>query len=118
MPEKICTCVAGFLEVGESLEECAKRECWEEVRLNVSNIKYITSATYPPPLINQIMIGLSADALNDDIDIKPGNELCNAFWVDEEMVKKALKNSCEKQPLDWVSPPASFFSISLISALG
>ncbi|KAL7718049.1 NAD(+) diphosphatase [Entamoeba marina] len=113
MPEKRYTCVAGFLEVGESIEECVKRETWEEVKLRVTNVKYVTSSAYPINLTNQIMIGCSADALNDDIDRIPGNELSEAFWVDEDTVKRAIIESQSEKPNGVYTVPPSYIAHQL-----
>lgn len=51
--------VAGFLEPGETLEECCKREVMEETNLKIKNLKYFTSRPWPFP--SGIMVGYFAD---------------------------------------------------------
>lgn len=51
--------VAGFVETGESLEECVAREVMEETSLKVKNIRYIGSQTWPFPA--NLMIGFTAE---------------------------------------------------------
>ena len=51
--------IAGFLEPGESLEECVYREVMEETRLRIKNLKYFGSQTWPYP--SGIMIGYTAE---------------------------------------------------------
>ncbi len=51
--------VAGFLDVGESLEECAIREAKEETGITIKNLQYITSQCWPFP--SQLMAGFVAE---------------------------------------------------------
>ena len=75
----LSTVIAGFVELGESLEECVMREVKEEVGLEVTNIKYVASQPWPFP--NQLMMAFSADALNDNLSID-NDELLEANWFD------------------------------------
>ncbi|BFU22501.1 mutt nudix family protein [Entamoeba histolytica] len=113
MPEKRYTCVAGFLEVGESAEECVTREVWEEVHLHVKDVKYVTSSGYPLPGANQIMLGYEAQAIDSEIDIIPGNELCEAFWVNEEEVKQAINESKKPKPEGRYTVPPTYIAHQL-----
>src|SRR5574344_249445 len=60
--------VAGFLEVGESLEECVQRELMEETAIKVKNIKYYGSQAWPYP--SGMMIGFTADYESGDIVVQ------------------------------------------------
>jgi NAD+ diphosphatase len=72
--------VAGYVDVGESLEEAVKREVKEEVGLDVKNIRYYTSE--PWPYSGSLMIGFVAEA-NDDQEIVPDNkEITHAAWYE------------------------------------
>ena len=51
--------VAGFVETGETLEECVRREVREETTLEIENIRYFGSQEWPYP--SQLMIGFEAD---------------------------------------------------------
>lgn len=51
--------VAGFVETGESLEECVRREVREETTLEIDNIRYVGSQSWPFP--HQLMLGFVAD---------------------------------------------------------
>lgn len=57
--------VAGFVETGESLEECVAREVMEETNLKVKNIKYFSSQAWPYPA--NLMIGFTADYESGEI---------------------------------------------------
>jgi NAD+ diphosphatase len=69
--------VAGFLEVGESLEECVIREVYEETSLKIKNIKYFGSQSWPYP--SGIMIGFVADYDGGEIVVQE-SELKSASW--------------------------------------
>ncbi|HEY5585326.1 MAG TPA: NAD(+) diphosphatase, partial [Ruminiclostridium sp.] len=69
--------IAGFLEPGETLEECVKREIMEEVSLKVKNIKYFGSQPWPFP--NSMMIGFTAEYESGEITVD-GVEISEAGW--------------------------------------
>lgn len=69
--------VAGFVETGESLEQCVAREIKEETSIEVSDIKYIGSQSWPFP--GQMMVGFSAEYKNGEIRLTDG-ELTSAGW--------------------------------------
>lgn len=57
--------VAGFVETGETLEECIRREVHEETTLEITNIRYFGSQEWPYP--SQLMIGFEADYVSGEI---------------------------------------------------
>lgn len=71
------TCIAGFMEAGESVEECAAREVMEETGLEIKNIRYFKSQSWPFP--EQLMIGLTADYAGGSIKLQE-DELSEAGW--------------------------------------
>lgn len=76
-PVKMYSVLAGFVEPGESLEDCVKREIREEAGIEVKNIKYFGSQTWPFP--NSLMVGFTADWESGDIKIDD-DELVDAGW--------------------------------------
>lgn len=64
------TVLAGFVNVGESLEECIHREIKEETNIEVTNIRYFGSQPWPFP--DSLMIGFIADYSKGEL--KPDNE--------------------------------------------
>jgi NAD+ diphosphatase len=76
-PAKRFTPLAGFLEAGESIEEAVHREVFEEVGLQVHNLKYFASQSWPFP--HSLMIAFTADYLGGEIRIDE-NELSEARW--------------------------------------
>ena len=69
--------VAGFLEIGETLEECVKREVFEETGLEINNIRYFSSQPWPYP--SGLMVGFFADYVSGEIKIQE-SELSDAQW--------------------------------------
>jgi NAD+ diphosphatase len=69
--------IAGFVEVGESLEETVHREVYEEVGLQVKNIQYFGSQPWPFP--DSLMIAFTADYAGGEIELRDG-ELEAAAW--------------------------------------
>ncbi|MFB9215493.1 NAD(+) diphosphatase [Vibrio sinaloensis] len=71
------TVIAGFLEVGETLEQCVAREVKEETGINVNNIRYFGSQPWAFP--SSMMMGFLADY--DSGELKPDySELTDARW--------------------------------------
>ncbi len=69
--------IAGFLDFGESLEECVRREVREEAGVEVINIRYLGSQNWPFP--SQQMIGFAADYAGGGV--RPdGVEIDDARW--------------------------------------
>lgn len=71
------SCLAGFIEVGETPEETVVREVKEEVGIEVDNIRYIKSQSWPFP--SQLMLGFIADYKSGDIVPEP-EEIEEAGW--------------------------------------
>lgn len=88
------TCIAGFMECGESVEECAAREVKEETGLSIKNIRYFKSQSWPFP--EQLMIGLTADYAGGDITLQE-DELADAQWFSPD----ALPHSPPPGSLAW-----------------
>ncbi len=75
----VVSVLAGFVEPGETLEQCVKREVFEEVGLRARNVRYVASQPWPFP--HSLMIGFFADADEGDIRIDPV-EIAEANWYD------------------------------------
>ncbi len=71
------TCIAGYVEPGESLEECAAREVKEETSLDISNVHYLGSQCWPYP--DQLMAAFRADWAGGGIFLQD-RELEEAAW--------------------------------------
>jgi NAD+ diphosphatase len=93
------SCLAGFIEMGESPEQTLDREVMEEVGLRVNNIRYIASQPWPFP--GQLMLGYFADYAGGDIVIDQ-QEIMAANWYHYSQLPKI--------------PPATTISGRLINA--
>jgi NAD+ diphosphatase len=69
--------LAGFVEPGETVEECVEREVQEEVGLRVKNIRYLASQSWPFP--HSLMLGFHAEYAGGDIVPQEG-EIEDAQW--------------------------------------
>ena len=76
-PSNLYSTIAGFIEAGESAEDCLKREVKEEVGIDVKNIEYFKSQSWPFP--GQLMLGYFAEY--ESGEISPDNyEIDDAQW--------------------------------------
>jgi NAD+ diphosphatase len=71
------SCLAGFVEPGESLEAAVMREVLEEVAVTVRNPRYFGSQPWPFP--NSLMVGFTAEYESGEIVPDP-NEIADAGW--------------------------------------
>jgi NAD+ diphosphatase len=103
-PSKRFTPLAGFLEAGESVEEAVHREVFEEVGLRVHNLRYFSSQSWPFP--HSLMIAFSADYLDGEIRIDPG-EIAEARWFgpDDEWPERIAPLSVSSLLVDAHRPP-------------
>lgn len=75
----IYTALAGFVEVGETLEQAVAREVREEVGVEVSHCEYVASQPWPFP--GQLMMGFIAQAADDEPAIAiQDDEISEAQW--------------------------------------
>jgi NAD+ diphosphatase len=77
----VYSALAGFVEPGESLEECLAREVKEEVGVEVTNLRYFASQPWPFP--HSLMIAFTADYASGELAPEPGEiEDCGWFDID------------------------------------
>lgn len=70
--------LAGFLEPGESVEEAIHREVREEVGLEVKDLRYFASQSWPFP--GQLMLAFTAEYAGGQLALDPG-EIAEARWL-------------------------------------
>jgi NAD+ diphosphatase len=76
-PQPMYSTLAGFIEAGETAEETLVREVREEVGIEVGNLRYFQSQSWPFP--NQLMLGFFADYTGGDI-VCDQTEIADARW--------------------------------------
>jgi NAD+ diphosphatase len=91
--------IAGFVEPGETLEDCVRREVLEEVGIVVENIRYFGSQPWPFP--NSLMVAFTADYGRGEIRIDE-NEIVDAGWFTAHNLPRIPdKVSIARQLIDW-----------------
>ncbi len=76
-PTGMYSTLAGFVEVGESIEQTVHREVLEEVGVRVKNLKYFGSQSWPFP--NSLMLGFHAEYAGGEI-VCQDDEIADAQW--------------------------------------
>ncbi|MQY22886.1 NAD(+) diphosphatase [Nocardia macrotermitis] len=87
-PERMFSILAGFVEVGESLERCVQRELKEEVGVDVRDIRYLGSQPWPLP--RSLMLGFTALGDPDQPLVFSDGEITEAHWFTRDEVRTAL----------------------------
>ncbi len=86
-PEGRYSCLAGFVEPGETIEDAVRRETFEETRIATGRVRYLTAQPWPFP--SSLMIGALAEATSTEITIDP-NEIADARWFHRDEVRQIL----------------------------
>lgn len=93
--------VAGFLEPGETLEECVYREVMEETGLRIKNLKYFGSQPWPYP--SGIMVGYTADYESGTIKLQKDELSAGAFYTRDNLPEIPKKLSLARKLIDaWI----------------
>ena len=98
-PPTMWSCLAGFCEPGESIEEAVRREVAEEVGVTCARVRYFASQPWPFPA--SLMIGCHAEAVSDDVVIDK-SEIEDARWFDRAELKSML---LRQHPQELSTPP-------------
>lgn len=103
-PKGMYSALAGFVEPGESLEECVRRETREEVGLEVETPRYVASQGWPFPA--SLMLSFVVEAPSGDVSLDD-DELEEARWVDRETLRPLFEPGSGARPAFFVPPPMS-----------
>jgi NAD+ diphosphatase len=87
-PDKRFSTFAGFVETGESFEECVSREVFEEAGVYASEIRYLTSQPWPFPA--SIMIAFEAITHRPEEARPDGTEITEVRWFSRDEMKAAV----------------------------
>lgn len=83
----VYSCLAGFLEPGETIEAAVRREIWEEAGVRTGRVAYHASQPWPFP--STLMIGCFAEATSRAIDPRD-RELEDVRWFDRSQIGPML----------------------------
>jgi NAD+ diphosphatase len=86
-PAGMYSCLAGFIEGGETIEDAVRRETFEESGIHLGAVNYVASQPWPMP--HSLMIGCFAEALNDTITFN-ANELEACRWFSKAELKTMI----------------------------
>jgi NAD+ diphosphatase len=104
------SCLAGFIEPGEAIEDAVRRETREEAGITCGRVVYFHSQPWPFP--SSLMIGCHAEALTREI-VVDHEELEDARWFSKEEIEAMLKR---KHPDGLTTPPPVAIAHHLIRA--
>ena len=89
------SCLAGFVEAGESLEQAVEREVAEESAVVVSDIRYAGSQPWPFP--RSLMLGFTARATS--VATRPdGDEIAELRWFTRQALRAAVDDGTVRLP--------------------
>ena len=107
--EGMYSCLAGFVEPGETLENAVRRETEEEAGIRVGKVAYYASQPWPFP--HTLMIGCHAEA--ETTEIRIDDELEDCRWFTRSDVRRMLDND---HPEGLRTPPGGAIAAHLIRA--
>jgi NAD+ diphosphatase len=97
------SCLAGFVEPGETLEAAVRREVLEESGLRVGLVTYVASQPWPFP--SSLMCGFIAEAISEALAIDHA-ELATAQWFSRaEVLAMAARSAAGEDGPDTLAPP-------------
>jgi NAD+ diphosphatase len=87
-PQGMYSCLAGFVEAAETIEDAVRREILEESGIRCTDVGYYMTQPWPYP--SSLMIGCTARALNEDI-VVDHTELEDARWFSRDEARLMLR---------------------------
>ncbi|MCJ8324958.1 MAG: NAD(+) diphosphatase [Rhizobiales bacterium] len=102
------SCLAGFVESGETIEAAARRELFEEAGIIGGDTHYLLNQPWPFP--STLMFGMHVEAKGQQLNIDY-NEIADAIWVDKSEVIKVLNGD---ESLPFLLPPSVAIARNLL----
>ena len=78
------SCLAGFMEPGETPEETVRREVHEEAGVRVGRVEYLAAQPWPFP--STLMMGFLAEGISEEITVDP-EEIAEARWFHRDEIR-------------------------------
>ena len=97
-PPGLHSVLAGFVEPGESIEETVRREVREEVGIEVDNLRYFGSQSWPFP--NSLMIAFTADHAGGELRPEPGEIETAGWYAPEDLPQLPPRVSIARRMID------------------
>jgi NAD+ diphosphatase len=91
--------LAGYLEPGENLEECVRREVLEETGITVGNVTYFGSQCWPFP--SNLMAGFIADYASGELKLQENELESGAFYTRDNLPQLPGPFSLSRRMIDW-----------------
>jgi NAD+ diphosphatase len=89
------SCLAGYMEPGETLEDAVRREVREESGIRCGRVRYLASQPWPFP--STLMMGFLAEALSEEITVDP-EELVEARWFSRQEIRDMVARAANGDP--------------------
>jgi NAD+ diphosphatase len=109
-PPGMYSCLAGFIEPGETIEDAVRRETFEEAGIRLGRVAYHASQPWPFPY--SLMIGCFGEALNEEI-VADKTELEDVRWFSRAEVAEIIAG---RSPEGIKVPPRAAIANLLIRA--
>ena len=116
-PEGMYSCLAGFVEHGETVEDTVRREVMEESSIRVGAVRYHASQPWPMP--HSMMMGFFGEALSSEIRFDE-TELADCRWFERSEVEELLRQrpgygSASNTPGEASAPPRGAIATRLMA---
>lgn len=98
LPGNVHALVAGFVETGETLEQCVEREIKEETGIDVENVRYVGSQAWPFP--SQLMMGFTARWKAGDVVFADGELSSGGFFRRDNIPELPTPPSLSRSIID------------------
>jgi NAD+ diphosphatase len=89
------SCLAGYMEPGETLEDAVRREVREESGIRCGRVRYLASQPWPFP--STLMMGFLTEALTEEITVDT-EELVEARWFHREEIRDMVARAAAGDP--------------------
>lgn len=107
-PPNWYSCLAGFVEPGETIEQAVRRETIEESGIEIGRVKYFASQPWPFP--HSLMIGAYCEAISDEVFFD-GEELEDCRWFGREEVLSMIE---KRHKTELRAPPSKSIAAHII----